>query len=160
MPEAEWKRIERKVADWLSRWWFGRKGVLRRSPMSGGWAHNKEMGDIIVDERKLCAGDPEFPFYVEVKRRKALNNPFGVWNPAAKTGIWALLRQVKSVAAKQKKVALLAVWVRCHQRGRIMLLVDVGQLHSICGYNKSTEMQQQGWVWMISSAGSVLTKLI
>jgi len=66
---------------------------------------------------------------------------------------------MESVEAKVGRL-ILALKVLEAERGRIMPFVDAGRLHSICGYNKSTELLQQGWVWMISSAGSALTRLI
>lgn len=157
MPEAKqmWKEAERRVAKWLSEWWFGRKGVLRRSPMSGGWSHSKTMGDVIVDERQLRDGDPPFPFYVEVKRRKALMNPLSLWKPNAKTGIWALFFETHNHAVTLgKHHAILAVWVCCGRRGKILLFAD-----DLC--EKEFKEKFRNWLLLRAPNGdAVLTRLI
>ena len=162
MPEAEWKHIERKVANWLSEWWYRRKGVLRRSPMSGGWAHSKKMGDIIVDESKLREDDPEFPFYVEVKRRKLFSNIFDLWHPQKRTGIWALFLKTIRLAG-QDKVAILAVWVKAGQRGRLLLMVDAAAVKELLG--EKYENKFADWLpieaqFVGGVGGKVLTRII
>jgi len=93
--------LERETAKAFSKWIYGVQNVLKRTPLSGGWASGKA-GDIILDHEKARNREkyPEMPMYVECRSYKdILGHGFINWlftgKPKTITG-W--IKEVESKA--------------------------------------------------------------
>lgn len=95
--KAKGNGFERKVAEKLGVWWWGKP--FRRTPASGAWDKQHD------DGRKLAMGDiyaePEakFPYVVECKKRAAA---FSLLEPPSEFWGWwvKVLEEAKSVELK------------------------------------------------------------
>ena len=64
--------MEREVAKTFDKWLYESKGVLTRTPLSGGW-NNSKLGDVCADPTKLQElGLPIPKIYIEAKNREGL----------------------------------------------------------------------------------------
>jgi len=74
-----WKKYERQCAELLSIWWDGNKKQFRRLPLKAGWQWDARGPDIVrlLDPKEKSPSsdviDYSFPFFVECKKRKAMN---------------------------------------------------------------------------------------
>lgn len=71
MGRSKGNTLERDVALILSLWIYGEAGVLKRTPLSGGWASGKA-GDVILDHELERKGYWNPPIYVECRSYKDL----------------------------------------------------------------------------------------
>ena len=114
---SQWKSAERKIADDVSNWWCGKKGVLRRSPCSGGWPKRGAEGDIIQVDKTV----PELPFVIDVKYRQQWDLDDFVKNPRTCTMLKWYRESYDKLTVKLGK-PLWFIYMR--KRGKFFLLIE------------------------------------
>lgn len=79
MGRNKGNNLERETALILSLWIYGEPGILKRTPLSGGWASGKA-GDVILDHELERKGYWQPPIYVECRSYKdLLQHNFLTW---------------------------------------------------------------------------------